>query len=231
MIARRIERWLRVGCYSAALFILLVWARYAIPTARAVRDGAVSGKGLVKELQRAAQRSVQSSDKITEVLTDMDADVKDAGPILWKFDDVADAAKDSMKQAGEVAGTINVKIAALDVTADQAKALATLDTITGAVPHITGAVDNAAELEDTANTLIAGPATGIITDSRTFLNGPLTFAVNKAGELEATTELTEDQARKRWVAPWDHTHPWKHYGGIAAEVGISLAGAGATLAK
>ncbi len=67
--------------------------------------------------------------------------------------------------------------------------------------------------------------TNVSVEMATYIHGPLTFATDNAGELEDSVNLTVDQGRKRWVAPWDGSHPFKHYAGV----GMGYVGIGATL--
>jgi hypothetical protein len=64
-----------------------------------------------------------------------------------------------------------------------------------------------------------------------YIHGPLTFATNNAGELEDTTNTTIGHADKRWIAPWDGSHPFKHYAGAAFGTSLQLGGLGATIIR
>jgi len=69
--------------------------------------------------------------------------------------------------------------------------------------------------------------TNVSAEMATFIHGPLTFATNNAGELMDTTNTTESHIDKKFLAPWDHTHPFGHYLGV----GLNYAGFAATVVR
>jgi hypothetical protein len=213
---------LLVGLCAIVWPVAMLTIKYGPETAKAVKDGAVRGDGLVGEARLMVKKDV-------EVSNDLDALVKDAGPILWKFDDVADVSTETIKQAGTtivkvggVADAAKGKIDDLDVKAAQAKANKAIDDVIDEIQDVGSGVDDALSSIRPA----AHESFVMLKSLDSFLNGPLTFATNNAGEFEDTINLTVDQGRKRWVAPYSGNHPKAH---AIWGVTSGLIGTGATL--
>jgi hypothetical protein len=63
--------------------------------------------------------------------------------------------------------------------------------------------------------------------AQTYLEGPLTFATNNAGELEDTSNTTLGHIDHKYFAPWDHKNPVGHY----TNIGLGYVGLGATIMR
>jgi uncharacterized protein YoxC len=109
----------------------------------------------------------------------------------------------TVAKVGDVADTVKGKVAEVDVTADQKKALDLMDAVTGAVPHLNQAVDNFAEDADTLNVFIADPANAKLRAAAT------DFLISYAG-LGKTVNTTTGHIDKRFFAPYDGNHPKWH---------------------
>jgi hypothetical protein len=114
------------------------------------------------------------------------------------------------------------------------KAIATVETVP---EHINGLTDQMkVSLIPLPSTLqgLTNASNGFANVSgemATYIHGPLTFATNNAGELEDTTNTTLSHADQRWIAPWDGSHPFKHYAGAALGTGLQLGNLGATIVR
>ena len=69
----------------------------------------------------------------------------------------------------------------------------------------------------------------VAVEMATYVHGPLTFATNNAGELADTVNTATVHVDHRWLAPWDGSHPFKHYLGAGWNYGYSLANLGAQI--
>jgi hypothetical protein len=116
----------------------------------------------------------------------------------------------------ELAATHDLLVSAKLTTGEAQRAIAEISTLP---EHANPLLDSLAKASDSVS-----PAMNGLTN---YVNGPLTFATSNAGELEDSVNLTVDQGRKRWVAPWDGTHPYRHYAGV----GLGYVGIGATLVR
>jgi hypothetical protein len=73
--------------------------------------------------------------------------------------------------------------------------------------------------------------TNVSAEIATFIHGPLTFATNNAGKLEDTANTSLGHVDRRWLAPWDGTHPFRHYMGATLGTGLQLGNLGATIIR
>ena len=114
------------------------------------------------------------------------------------------------------------------------KAIAEVETVPS---HINGVADQVkisliplpATLQGLTNA--SNGFTNVSGEMATYIHGPLTFATNNAGELEDTTNTTLGHADKRWIAPWDGQHPFRHYAGAALGTGLQIGNLGATIIR
>jgi len=131
----------------------------------------------------------------------------------------------------DIRGTIKQSTATL---AEAQKAVAEVETVPS---HINGVADQVkisltplpATLQGLTNASLG--FANISEEAAAYIHGPLTFATNKAGELEDTTNTTLGHADKRWIAPWDGKHPFRHYAGATFGTGLQLGNLGATIVR
>jgi ABC-type transporter Mla subunit MlaD len=56
-------------------------------------------------------------------------------------------------------------------------------------------------------------------------------AIGNLGALEATLNTTTAHFDQKFMAPWDHAHPVRHYIGLTGKTILSVTGLGATLVR
>jgi hypothetical protein len=192
-----------------------VGIKYVVPIAQNVRKASDTLPETMTLIRTDAKTSTDTSAAMYGMVDDLDK-------LIWKFDDVADAGKGTLTAAsgaiaklGTVEDAATARINALATA--QAKAETAMDQVSNW--RVNPLLDSLKSATDSIPPTMNGLTS--------YVNGPLTFATNNAGELEDTLNLTVDQGRKRWVAPWDGTHPFKHYGSAA----LGYVGLGATIMR
>ena len=225
----RLREVLACACLLALLAILgavaYLTVRYGPESCAAAKDTLVHGKGLVTELQRAAKRSVQTSD-------DTDTAVKHLNETLGRVDEMIKAAKGAVTASGEtikkLGATADGATALEDATAKQVKGLvetrakadAAIDAITGALAPVPDAISGLTALEHSIDGMVTDPKTAELRDNVSALaaNGA-TLAGNSATAVQ--------HFDARYLAPYSGNHPrwhraWTVTGGL---VGLSAHGA------
>lgn len=218
-------KYLTAACLACLLTFGCFWTylsfKYGQESVRAAKDTLVHADGLVGEARLAAKNSVTASQKTSEAIENLNETITDLDKLVWKFDDSADAATELLSTSGRTIDNVGTAIVnrtnALATT--QANADAAIAAITTIPPQVNGTLGAATQAIGSLNHILADP---VILDAAGNVNR---FAANGA-DLELSLNTSVKHVDQRWLAPWDGSHPVRHYAGV----GLGYVGLGTQIA-
>ena len=199
-------------CLLALLCVILApWAYDARTDARIAKSALLHADGAIGEIRLAAKQSVTASQTTNEALKDLDSVIKDAEPLVWKFDDVADSAAGTLDAGTNTMTTLGLETAkvsqslrfGVDKTID--KLDDAIDSVEEIQPHVNDMLDSVIPVmrESSASVrsihrLLSDPA----------LSGAIDNVNRLAGNAATITAHTDHYF---FPPPYSGKHPIAHH--------------------
>ena len=218
--------WLHCILASCLIAIAAPYAWYGWPTARSLKDSAIATAQSATSLPEATRQlpAVMTSikgatDQLPATMMAIRAATADLPATMMSVKEAADTANDSSTEALNLTGSAvslvdDLRAKIDDVIPKAGNTVAKLGTTADA------ATETFTRLGETAD---AGTAL--------MSSAEMKSAIGNLGALEATLNTTTAHFDRKYLAPWDHAHPVRHYIGLTGKTILSVTGVGATLVR